>query len=162
MFTIKKSTVQQRLLPLLVTMIGLLSCIGYVSGERVFLELGTVSAASPLPLPFTDSAGGQASFSYIYELQATFTDGSQVTQLLKTTDLSGPHRRTIPYVSSVVLWKSLFPVSASILHYGLCEQGVADSLIPDGKSVATFSISIIDSQDKEKQLQGNTIICSLG
>ncbi|MFT7507765.1 MAG: hypothetical protein ACI92I_000933 [Acidimicrobiales bacterium] len=119
-FIVFVELLQKIILPTILIGVGLLAVLGHVLENRSLTALGYATAASPLPLPFTDAGGFQESFAHTYNITIKTTAGKIVTFQPHDVSLSGPHKRKIPYLSSVVFSSKNYPLVESILTYTFC------------------------------------------
>ena len=147
------------LLPGFVVLVGVLSCIGYVFENNLFVEIGHVSAASPLPLPFFDIKGAQENFSYSGELVVTSKEGAVSNTALQLVDLAGPHRRKIAYVAALQSWQTMLPLAARGIAYGFCQtdNNLLRSPLVQGPSRVTLYLYAYD--DAETPAQTSLVVC---
>lgn len=146
-------------LPSIVVLVGLLSCLGYVFENNQFVEIGRVSAASPLPLPFSDIKGTQESFSYNSELVVTSKEGVALNTVLQLVDLDGPHRRKIAYVAALQSWQTMLPFVARVIEYGFCQTDnnlLRTPLVQDPSRVTLYLYAYSDA---ETPAQTSPVVC---
>jgi len=117
---VMKQWFETMVLPSLVILLGVTASIGYLLQNQTLLEIGRISASSPLPLPFLDIQGGQENFSYSATLELQYRDGQSNIIPLQTIDMDGPHRRIIAYVVALQSWATMPPLGSSILQQGFC------------------------------------------
>ena len=88
---------------LLIVILGLLQAVSMWAGDYDLARLAKASAASPLPTPFKDSRGYE-NFSAVRTYIVKYTD--ETSEKLDIEELysnfSGPHRRKIVYMQSLI------------------------------------------------------------
>jgi len=147
------------LLPGVVVLVGLLSCIGYVFANELLVGVGQVSAASPLPLPFYDIKGAQENFSYTGVLAVTSNQGVVVSTPLQLTDLAGPHRRKIAYVAALQSWQIMTPLAARVIEYGFCQPDNKLLRTPLAQDPSRVTLYLYAYDDAETPAQTSPVVC---
>jgi hypothetical protein len=116
----------RRAAALVVAALGPLAAIGYLCGSPLLVEIGRLSAASPLPIVFGAVAGHEY-WAARYVLEVETRDGTRVEREVargEFTRLGGPHRARMLWALPLVLAPAL-PDDAWTppLAYGFCRQG---------------------------------------
>lgn len=95
------------ILGVLLFCLGLASSLGYILHSPALLHSALATGASPLPTPFRES-NGYENFASVRTYTFTFADGTsrEVPGTQLTEHLTGPHRRNIVYMQSILY----FPV----------------------------------------------------
>ncbi|AYV77271.1 MAG: desaturase [Barrevirus sp.] len=114
----------------LLIIIGLLHSFGHVNNLHNIKGISFASAASPLPLVFSEYNGVET-FSTTFELDLTFHNGSHIKKLIDNKlygNLKGNYNRRNMY-GVIFSHGPFFNIKNSlimrqqILHYGLCSPG---------------------------------------
>jgi hypothetical protein len=134
-----------------VVLLGLLNLLGHVSGAASVSRIGFLSAASPLPLVFTDR-GGYEDFATTYRLEircAAHRSHSVEVDKRHLARLAGPFDRRGAYVSAFLyaplLDDELFRAVATS---GFCssERPLAALFVPEhargGQPITGFTLSV--------------------
>ena len=123
--------------------VGIIQPVGYLIDSRIIRGIGAATAASPLPIVFSD-AKGLETFASRFTLIATQRNGTR-TSIAITPELynrfEGPYNRRNVYGAAISYGPRLpKPVWKSVLHYGFCQPGpLAESLGLD-KNLAVVEI----------------------
>lgn len=153
-----KHVMEQIVFPILVVAIGLCSCVGFMLQHSMIHQIGIASAASPLPIPFTDIEGTQHNFAYRYELSVTAVDGSIHTEDLYIKNIVGPHRRIVIYEIAILLWDRSPIVSSKMISH-LCQAQPFTKSMIDTKSPKEISISIHDPITDDVISKPRRVVC---
>ena len=127
-----------------VILIGFLQTIGHVSGIKVIKNLGVVTAASPLPIVFTEVKGVETFASDFY-IQWSTDQGElkkiQITPAIYSK-LKGPYNRRNIF-GAAIAYGPVLPenIWKPILSYGICNEILQEELeIPFNKENCTIEI----------------------
>lgn len=134
----------RKLLYYIIITIGFLQTIGYLTKIKPIRDLGVVTAASPLPIVFTEVRGVEtyaSDFYFRWGKDNTSKKKIKITPALYSK-LKGPYNRRNIYGAAIafgpVLPKKIWD---PVLSYGLCNNVLTDELgIPIDKE--SFSIFI--------------------
>lgn len=114
----------------LVMSIGFLQILGFLTGVESLRNVGRLTAASPLPLVFSDFRGLET-FSLDFSIEAKAKDGQSVMKKI-TPELydkfKGPYNRRNVYGAVLAYGPKLTepteePLVESVLKYGFCKSG---------------------------------------
>lgn len=128
----------------LIIIIGFLQTIGFLTKIKPIRNLGIVTAASPLPIVFTEVKGVE---TFASDFFFRWNDSSAETQEVKITPelyskLRGPYNRRNIF-GAAIAYGPVLPeeVWGPILNYGLCNDILKDELaLPIDKE--SFSLFI--------------------
>ena len=116
---------------IVIVLIGFLHIIGYLSGVKVIRSIGAITAASPLPIVFTEVKGIETFASDFY-LTWTNEDNSKEEILMTPalySKIKGPYNRRNVFGAAIaygpVLPKEIYE---PILNYGLCKNVLEEEL----------------------------------
>lgn len=107
-------------------LVGLLQMIGYLTHIQKIRGLGFMTAASPLPLVFSDVEGLE---TFASSFVVTITDHTHDTFVLSITpqlysQLRGPYNRRNVYGAAFAYGPKIpEPLWKSVLSYGFCAEG---------------------------------------
>jgi len=107
----------------LVVLIGTLQIIGYLTKTKVIRDLGVITAASPLPIVFTEVKGVE---TFASDFHLVWKDGSKEKTVQITPELysklKGPYNRRNVF-GAAIAYGPVLPeqVWKPILNYGVCE-----------------------------------------
>ena len=132
----------------LVMSIGFLQIVGFVTGIDGLRDVGRLTAASPLPLVFSDFRGLET-FSLEFSIEAKARDGQSVIKKI-TPELydkfRGPYNRRNVYGAVLAYGPKLTepteePMVDSVLKYGFCKGGPLVSMfgLSDPLQMATIT-----------------------
>ncbi len=104
-------------------LLGLLQAIGHVFNSQKIKGLGLLTAASPLPIVFTEVKGVEtfaSDFYLVWEEENNQKDSLKITSKIYSK-LKGPYNRRNVY-GAVISYGPVLPKEKiiSILNYGLC------------------------------------------
>ncbi len=114
----------------LVMSIGFLQIFGFLTGMESLRNVGRLTAASPLPLVFSDFRGLET-FSLDFSIEAKAANGQSVIKKI-TPELydkfKGPYNRRNVYGAVLAYGPKLTepneePMVESVLNYGFCKGG---------------------------------------
>lgn len=134
----------RKALYVLVVMIGFLQVLGFVTGIKPIRSLGIVTAASPLPLVFSEVKGVET-FAGDFYMQWTNTKGEKESVLMTPelySKLDGPYNRRNIF-GAAIAYGPVLPeqVWKPILNYGICNEILSNELeLPFEKSSFTVEI----------------------
>ena len=121
----------RKTLYIVIVLIGFLHIIGYLSGVKVIRSIGAITAASPLPIVFTEVKGIETFASDFY-LTWTNEDNSKEEILMTPalySKIKGPYNRRNVFGAAIaygpVLPKEIYE---PILNYGLCKNVLEEEL----------------------------------
>lgn len=106
-------------------LLGLLQAIGYVTNSQTIRGLGLSTAASPLPIVFTEVKGVEtfaSDFYLVWEKENNKSDSLKITSNIYSK-LKGPYNRRNVY-GAVISYGPVLPQEKiiSVLNYGLCSN----------------------------------------
>lgn len=135
----------RKILYVLVLIIGLLQIIGFLTGIKSIRSLGIITAASPLPLVFSEVSGVET-FAGDFYMEWKNVEG-KTEKVLMTPELysklKGPYNRRNIF-GAAIAYGPVLPekVWKPILHYGICNDVLSDELdLPFDKSSFTVEIT---------------------
>jgi len=148
----------RKILYYLIIIIGFLQTIGYLTKIKMIRDLGVVTAASPLPIVFTEVEGVETFASDFY-LQWTNSNNEkeevQITPALYSK-LKGPYNRRNIY-GAAIAYGPVLPgkIWDPILNYGLCNDILENELeIPiDKENFSLFIKTRTEGRDDEWTLK---------
>ncbi len=141
---------QDIVLPVFIVLTGLLAIVGYKTDIPLLFELGMATAASPLPLPFTDYKLQQENFSYQYVLYITRgTDTEEI--ITRSSLLEGTHKQKIAFVSSVISSPGHNPLVMNALRYNFCVKDLPDPRHIHNNKVSSVIIDFRRPPEKTNQ-----------
>lgn len=110
---------------LVLMLLGLLQAIGYIANSPAIKGVGLVTAASPLPIVFTEVKGVEtfaSDFYIVWQNQNNTKDSLKITSALYGK-LKGPYNRRNVY-GAVISYGPVLPKEKiiSVLNYGLCSN----------------------------------------
>jgi hypothetical protein len=134
-----------------VVLLGLLNMLGYITGASTVSRIGFLSAASPLPLVFTDR-GTYEDFAATYRLEircAAHRGHSVEIDKRHLARLAGPFDRRGAYASAFVYAPLLDDeVFRAVAASGFCsnERPLAALLVPEhargGEPITGFTLTV--------------------
>lgn len=141
----------RKALYIIVILIGFLQTIGHVTGIKIIKSLGVVTAASPLPIVFTEVKGIETFASDFY-IQWT-NELNEIERVQMTPEiysrLKGPYNRRNIF-GAAIAYGPVLPetIWSPILNYGICNGILQEELeIPFDEN--SFSIEI-ETRTKSK------------
>lgn len=125
--------------------VGLLEIIGYLSGSDVLSGLGALTAASPLPLVFTDREGME-DFANQYFLSWMTRGQKKSTAQLTSQEfsrVSGPFGRKGAY-ATVVGYAPRLPAELvrSVLKQGFCQRHILAQALIGEPDIQSFELKL--------------------
>ncbi len=113
--------IQGIILPIFIVCIGTISIIGHRTHNSSLFELGLTTAASPIPLPFTDYKNNQENFAYQYIVHVR--DGNKINTFnANSVMLNGPHKQKISFMSSIMFSPLQIPLYKNALFFNICQN----------------------------------------
>ncbi len=121
----------RKALYVLVLIIGSLQIVGFVSNVQPIRSLGVVTAASPLPLVFSEVKGVET-FAGDFYMQWTDQNGVEEKVLMTPelySKLCGPYNRRNIF-GAAIAYGPVLPdhVWQPILNYGICNEVLSNEL----------------------------------
>lgn len=140
----KENSPKRKIIYFIIIGIGFLQTIGHLTKIKPIKNLGVVTAASPLPIVFTEVNGVETFASDFY---FRWNDDNEIAQEVKVTPalyakLKGPYNRRNVF-GAAIAYGPVLPerIWEPILNYGLCNDVLTDELaLPIDKE--SFSLYI--------------------
>ena len=134
----------RKVLYMLIIAVGALRMIGWVLGSETIRGIGAVTAASPLPLVFTEVKGVE---TFASEVHLAYTDANGTEQRAAVTPavyskVKGPYNRRNVY-GAAIAFGPIMPEALwrSVLLHGLCSGDLHRELeLPEGISDVRFEL----------------------
>ena len=150
---------QKIVLPSIVVSIGMLAVLAYVFESKTLHVMGYATAAAPLPIPFTDARGLQESFAHTYTATMITDAGEVITLQPENLPLTGPHKRKIPYLVSIIFSPKNNAIVKSVITYGFCSVDRPLATSVGVGAVSAVNIHINSNTPENPGLWSNTFLC---
>jgi hypothetical protein len=141
---------QEVVLPVFIVLIGLLAIVGYKTDIPLLFELGMATAASPLPLPFTDYKLRQENFSYQYVLYITRSTGTEEI-IARSSLLQSTHKQKVAFISSIIFSPRHNPLVMNALRYNFCIKELSEAGLDPENKVTSLIIDFRGPIEKSNQ-----------
>ena len=137
-------TAARKALYILVIVVGALRMIGWTVGSDTLRGIGAVTAASPLPIVFTEVKGVE---TFASEVHLVYTDARGAEQRVHVTpalysQVKGPYNRRNVY-GAAIAYGPIMPEALwrSVLLHGLCSGDLHNELgLPEGIRDVRFEL----------------------
>jgi hypothetical protein len=117
---------KDKIIGFLLILTGLLQCIGYIIQSKTIKGIGAATAASPLPIVFTEVKGVETFASaFILELETSTGEAKKINITPEIySGLNGPYNRRNVY-GAAFAYGPVLPdeIWRSVLEYGFCKGG---------------------------------------
>ena len=135
----------------LILLIGSMQILGFVTRFEALRNLGRVTAASPLPLVFSDFRGLET-FSLDFTMVAETLEGQRIETRVTPSlygQFPGPYNRRNVYGAVLAFGPKLSlesekPLVDAVLNYAFCNQGPLSLMFDSGKKSQAKAIKRVE------------------